>query len=241
MLGSGMKLKSSILLTAVFAASSAIAQTPANVTDDDRAAIQVLVGQYAQALGGCKATEFADLFAPDGAFVSGFRGRMVGHDRLVMLVESERQCIAPAAAKGGGAPKGGAPRPAPTATLEVTAKGVKGLVNAGAAEYQDEYVKTPQGWRFASRTVVVAAEKAAGLDAPDMLAIDRLSAGKLGDYFEPDQNGVKRLMTSGVRLAVKDGQVTGRAFLKDGSYNDDVYERVAPGNWKLKASTHVAK
>lgn len=237
-------LRSSILLTAVFAGVSAFAQST-NLTDDDRAAIQALVGQYAQALGGCKAEEFADLFAADGAFVSGFRGRMVGRDRLVKLVESERQCIAPAAGKSGGAPKagakGGAPRPAPAATIEVTATGVKGLVNAGAAEYQDEYVKTPQGWRFASRTVVTTGEKTAGLDAPDMLAIDRLSAGKLGDYYEPDQNGIQRLMTSGVRLAVKDGQVTGRAYLKDGSYNDDVYERIAPGKWKIKSSTHVAK
>jgi hypothetical protein len=116
---------------------------------------------------------------------------------------------------------------------------VHGLVTLPTAEYQDEYTKTPQGWRFASRTVVIASEKAAGLDAPDMLAIQRLGGTKLGDNYEPDQKGVPRLMNSGVKIGVTAGQVTGRAYLNDGSYNDEVYEKLAPGNWRVKSSTHV--
>jgi len=133
--------------------TSAAAQSA--ITGDDRAAIQALAAQYAQALSGCRAAEFADLFTPTGAFVSGFRGRMVGRDRLIALVESERQCTAPNA-KAGAARPGGA---APNVAIEVTATSVRGLIAAGTAEYQDEYVKTPQGWKFASRTVVIAAEK----------------------------------------------------------------------------------
>src|SRR6185295_5818825 len=105
----------------------------------------------------------------------------------------------------------------------------RGLVSLGTAEYQDEYVKTPQGWRFASRTVVIAAEKAVGLEARDMLAIQRLGGAKLGDHYEPEQNGVRRVMNSGVKLSVSGDQVTGRAYLKDGSYNDEVYEKLGPG------------
>lgn len=228
-----------ILLAAFFAGIPAIAQPATSLSDDDRSAIQALTTQYAQALSGCRAAEFADLFAPEtGSFASGFRGRMVGRVRLIALVESERQCVAPRnndkakATRPGGA--GG-----PTVALEVTASGVRGVANLGAAEYQDEYVKTPQGWRFASRTVIVAAEKAAGLDAAGILAIQRLGGDQLGDHYEADQNGVQRLMTSGVKVSVAGDQVTGRAYLKDGSYHDEVYEKAGPGEWRVKSSTHV--
>ena len=108
-----------------------------------------------------------------------------------------------AAAAGGAARPGGN---APTVALEVTSSGVRGVADLGAAEYQDEYVKTPAGWRFASRTVIIAAEKAAGLNAPELLAINRFSGSELGDHYEADQNGVQRLMTSGVRVSVADGR-----------------------------------
>ena len=237
-------LKSStcgILLAALFAGSSAVAQSPASLTTEDRSAIQALMSQYAQALSGCRAAEFADLFVPEtGYFASGFRGRMVGRKRLIALVESERQCVAP---RDNDKAKGKATRPGgangPTVALEVTASGVRGIANLGTAEYQDEYAKTPQGWRFASRTVIVAAEKAAGLDARGMLAIQHLGGAKLGDHYEPDQNGVARLMTSGVKITASGSQVTGRAYLEDGTYNDQVYEKLGPGEWRVKSSTHV--
>jgi hypothetical protein len=219
-------------------ATSLVAQP--TLTDDDRTAIQSLMAKYSQALGGCRATEFADLFLPDtGVFASGFRGRMVGRARLIALVESERQCTAPANTKAA------APRPGgnngPTAVLTIDATGVHGVANVGTAEYQDDYAKTAQGWRFASRTVVTNAEKAAGLDAPDIVAIERLAAASgadnapLGDHYEPDASGTQRLMTSGVRLSVTAGQVTGRAYRKDGTFVEQVYERLAPGQWRIKS------
>lgn len=231
----------SILLAALFAGASASAQPAATLSTDDRSAIQALMTQYAQALSGCRAAEFADLFVPEtGSFASGFRGRMVGRARLIALVESERQCVAPRdndKAKAAAARPGGAS--GPTVALEVTATGVRGIANLGTAEYQDEYVKTPQGWRFASRTVIIAAEKAAGLDARGMLAIQRLGGAELDDHYEADQNGVPRLMTSGVKVSVAGDQVTGRAYFKDGTYNDQVYEKLGPGEWRVKSSTHV--
>jgi hypothetical protein len=216
----------------------AIAQSGPSLSSDDRSAIQALMGQYAQALGGCRAAEFADLFVPvTGSFASGFRGRMVGRERLIALVESERQCIAPPAnTKAATQPA----RPAPTVAIEVTPSGVHGIASVGGAEYQDEYAKTPQGWRFASRTVITTAEKAAGLDARAIVAIEKLGGAKLADHYEPDQNGVARLMTSGVRVTVAGDQVTGRAYLKDGGYDDEVYEKVNSGDWRVKSTTHVA-
>jgi hypothetical protein len=226
-----------VLLATFFAGASAFAQPVTTLSADDLTAIQALMTQYAQALSGCRAVEFADLFVPKtGSFASGFRGRMVGRERLIALVRSERQCVAPAGAAGATRPGGAA---GPTVTLDVTASGVRGLANLGNAEYQDEYVKTPQGWRFASRTVITAAEKAAGLDAREMLAIQRLGGAKLGDHYETDANGVRQLLTSGVKVSVSGDQVTGRAYLKDGSYSDEVYERLGPGEWRVKSSTQV--
>lgn len=192
--------------------------------------------QYAHALSGCHAEDFADLFVPGtGYFASGFRGRMVGREQLIALVQSEPQCVASA--------KAAAPRPGgangPKVEIEVTPTGVRGVANLGAAEYQDEYVKTPQGWRFASRTVIMAAEKAAGLDAPGMLAIQRLAGPNLGDHIEADKNGVPRLMNSGVKISVSGGEVTGRAYRKDGSHDDEVLEKTGPGEWRIKSSDHV--
>lgn len=224
------------VLAGVLAAAASSAQAPAALTAADERAIQDLSAGYARTLGECRAEEYADLFVPEtGYFASGFRGRMVGRDKLMALVRSERHCLAPAATS--------APRPggtAPTVRVEATPNGARGLVSLGAAEYQDEYAKTPAGWRFASRTVILEAEKAAGIAAGDLIAIERLSGAALGDLYDTGENGARgRLLTSGVRVAVVDGAVTGRVFLKDGGYNDEVYEKLPSGEWRVKSSVHV--
>jgi hypothetical protein len=208
------------------------------LTADDKAAIQSLVSTYAAALGQCRAEEFADLFVPQtGSFLSGFRGRMVGRDKLIALVQSERHCLAPADSPPSARPGG---TNGPTVEIEAKGNGARGVANLGTAEYQDEYAKTAAGWRFASRTVIIAAEKAAGIEAADLLAIEHLGGSALGDDYEADPNGGKpRLLTSGIRVSVSGNEVKGRAFLKDGSYNDQVYEKIGPGNWRVKSSVHV--
>jgi hypothetical protein len=227
-----------LLVVALLLSSFAFAQAPATVSPDDATAIQALVSGYARALSGCRAEEYADLFAPEtGYFASGIRGQVVGRERLIALVQSERQCTAPAATPAAPRPGGGN---GPTVTLEVTASGVRGIADlGGAGSYQDEYVKTPQGWKFKGRTVLTPAEKAAGLDANEMRAIQRLAGSDLADYYVPDQNGVKRLRTSGVAIAVTNGAITGKAYLKNGGYYDDVYEKTAPGQWRIKSRTLV--
>ena len=231
---SSVRLKGFCLCVAAVLAAASAAARAQSLTADDRKAIQALSASYAQALSGCKAEDFADLFVPEtGAFASGFRGRMVGREKLILLVQSERHCTGEAPARP--------PGNAPTVAIEATANGGRGVVSLGAAEYQDEYAKTSKGWRFASRTVIIAAEKAAGLDASGMLAIQKLGGPSLGDFCQPDPKGISRLLTSGVRITAKDNEVTGRAFLKDGGYDDVEYEKTAAGQWRVKSSTHVAR
>ena len=70
---------------------SAVGQASQAITAQDRADIQALVNGYARTLGSCAASEYADLFAPDaGYFASGFRGHVVGRERLIAMVQSER-------------------------------------------------------------------------------------------------------------------------------------------------------
>ncbi|HEX5110395.1 MAG TPA: nuclear transport factor 2 family protein [Vicinamibacterales bacterium] len=232
-----MSWRHGVLAAALSLSASAAAQAPALAADDAKA-IQTLVTGYAQALASCNAEQYADLFAPDtGYFASGIRGQVVGRERLIALVQSERHCTAPAGAAPAARPGGAS---GPTVVLEATSTGARGVADlGGAGEYQDEYVKTQKGWRFAARTVVIPAEKAAGLDAREMSAIQRLAGSDLGDYYVADQNGIRRLRTSGVAISVSGGAVTGRAYLKSGGYYDDVYEKTGPGQWRIKSRVLV--
>src|SRR5262245_21800083 len=72
------------------------AQAPQALTAQDRTDIQALVTGYARSLGTCAASDYADLFADNGYFASGFRGHVVGRERLIAMVQSERQCTAAA-------------------------------------------------------------------------------------------------------------------------------------------------
>jgi ketosteroid isomerase-like protein len=217
--------------------ASASGQTPSSLSADDTREIQALSASYLQALGACKAEDYADLFAADtGFFASGFRGRIVGRERLIKLVESERHCIAPPDSPQSRRPGGNGP----AVVLEVTSTGVRGVADLGrAGQYQDEYTKTPQGWKIASRTVLTPAEIAVGLAPGDMHAIQRIAAPDLVDHHVPDQNGVARLLNSGVAISVADGAVTGHAYVADGGYNDDVYEKTGSGQWRIKSRSYV--
>ena len=128
--------------------------------------------------------------------------------------------------------------------LEVTKAGVRGIADLGAAgHYEDEYVKTPKGWRFAARTVITPAEKAAGLDAASMVSIRRMASGlqDLEEFWAAGQDGVKRFRSSGVVIGVTAGVVTGRVYLKDAGYYDDVYEKSAEGSWRFKSRVYVGR
>ena len=212
-----------------------------SLTARDRAEIQELTARYARALGGCAAEEYAELFAPEtGYFASNIRGEVVGRDRLIALVRSERHCTSPAPASGATP----TPRPAPTVAIDVTPAGVTGRADLGnAGRYDDEYVKAAKGWRFKSRTVMTPAELAAGLTMADVRAIRRLAGTDLDqfeDVYVAGADGVKRFRASGVALGLSPEGVTGRAYLKSGGYYEDVYVRTSDGGWRFKSRAHVA-
>jgi hypothetical protein len=234
---------SAVALVTLVSAVAAAAQIPQAVSAQDKVEIQELVTRYALALGGCAAEEFADLFAPGaGYFASGIRGQVAGRERLIALVQSERHCIQTPAATPATAPAA-RPATAPTVVVEATSSGVYGIADLGAAgRYEDEYVKTPNGWRFAARSVLTPAERTAGLSAREMFAIRRLAGGGIdyADFYVAGQDGVRRFRSSGVAISVAAGTVSGRAYLKSGGYYDDVYEKTAQGAWRFTSRAFVA-
>jgi hypothetical protein len=236
-----------VMVLGVVTLSMGSASAQQTLTAQDRADIQELTAKYAKALGSCAAEEYADVFVPEtGYFASSIRGEVVGRERLMALVRSERHCIGttpPANAGGRGA--AAAPRPAPMVAIESTAKGVTGRADLGAAGYYaDEYVKTPKGWRIKARTVITGQEQAANLTVQDVTAIRRLAGTDLGlfdDVYVAGLDGVKRFRTSGVALGLSAEGVTGRALLKnDGGHYEDVYIRTQQGGWRFKSREYVA-
>jgi hypothetical protein len=227
-----------LIVAALISTGQASAQQ--TLTAEDRAQIQDLSARYAKALGGCEAEAYADLFVPQtGYFASNIRGEVVGRERLMALVRSERHCI-------GGAPAANTPpRPVPTVAIESSSKGVTGRADLGnVGYYDDDYVKTPAGWRIKSRTVITRQEREANITVQDTIAIRRLAGTDLGlfdDMYVAGPDGVKRFRTSGVALGLSAEGVTGRALLKnDGGYYDDVYVRTQQGGWRFKSRAYVA-
>jgi SnoaL-like protein len=237
------------------------------LTAQDRAEIQELVGRYARALAECKAEEYADLFAPEtGYFFSNIRGELAGRDHLIALVKSEQQCNprpdgggragggSPPAGGGNSAARGnaggradapntGANRPVPTVTIESTPAGVKGVALLGnAGKYEDEYVKTPKGWKFKARTVITPREEKAGLSAADYVELRHLSGNddkKYDDFYTDSPTG-KRFRSGGIFFSLTpEGEVKGTAYLKgDGGRYEDVYAK-GPSGWRFKSRTYV--
>jgi SnoaL-like domain len=211
-------------------------QRTVQLTDTDRREIQELATSYGRALGLCAAEEYAALFAvPDGSFASGPRGKVVGRDRLIALVRSERHCNDGSERR---------PRNLPaTNTIEATPGGAKGrvvLTNA-PGHYEDTYAKTSQGWRFKGRTYISKDEEAAKLTSVDFEEIRRLAGndtGQFEDVYSTTPQG-KQFRSAGVVIAPSPGGATGRATLKnDGGLYEDAYERTASG-WRFKSRQYV--
>jgi hypothetical protein len=212
-------------------------QRAVQLTENDRKEIEELATSYGRALGLCTAEEYAALFAtPDGYFASGPRGQVVGRDRLIALVRSERHCNDGSERR---------PRNLPaTNTIEATPEGAKGrvvLTNA-PGHYEDTYVKTSQGWRFKGRTYISKDEEAAKLTSVDFEEIRRLAGndtGQFEDVYSTTPQG-KQFRSAGVVIAPSPEGATGRASLKnDGGVYEDVYEKTANG-WRFKSRRHMS-
>lgn len=248
-------MKTKALLAALAGIIGVVALASVNaqssLTAEDRTEIQELVNRYARALGSCAAEEYADLFAPGGGyFWSSIRGEVATRERLVALVQSERQCNPTNNANAGGANAGGRGNAnaagrstnGPIATIEPSREGATGTASLGnAGSYEDVYVKTPKGWRFKARSVITPQEAAANLTAQDFVEIRRLAGndrGQFDDVYVDTPNG-KRFRSSGVALGLVPEGVKGTAYLRnDGGRYEDVYVRSANG-WRFKSRTYV--
>jgi hypothetical protein len=219
------------------------------LTAKDRAEIQDLVAKYARALGGCSAEDYADVFAPGGYFFSTIRGEVLGRDRLMAMVKSERQCNPPAAPAGGApatpAPNANAaPRPVPVVVIEPSPEGAMGKADlGGAGGYEDLYVKTSAGWRIKARSVITPREAAAKLTAQDFVEIRRLAGNDHGQFEDVyvDTPAGRRFRSSGVAMSLVPEGVKGTAILKnDGGRYEDVYVRT-PHGWRFQSRAYVAE
>ena len=136
----------------------------------DRQAIERLLADYAEALSTCASAKYASLFTPDGAFTSvDFRGAthrrlygksatLVGRNKLVELVEAEEFCLDPQQRQACAAARRQDSAGFNNLTLEAVDGGVRGVLPlANGGRYDDVYVRTADGWKFKSRTVVMPA------------------------------------------------------------------------------------
>ena len=145
-------------------ASSLSAQT-SQLTALDYFEIQQLVAKYARAIDTCSNNgyDYADLFAEDGYFAPEVNGKVgnkaQGREKLAEISGGgSRGC------KNVGWIRQGVKHLYVNHIIEPTAAGAKGsvdmlMIGLGGdpykihheGYYEDTYVKTPQGWRFASR------------------------------------------------------------------------------------------
>ena len=138
------------------------------LTDKDREDIRQLSDNYVTYLDGCKAAEYASLFAADGSFISGPRGTMTGREKLESLVTSEPFCKPNAPARSSALSHAFS-----KIVIEPTADGASGKVylpgreaTSSGGHYEDTYVKTAAGWKFKTRTYLSPKEEAAVQSSP---------------------------------------------------------------------------
>jgi hypothetical protein len=210
---------------------------------DDRLEIQQLVGRYARALGRCDGEEYAAVFVtPDGYFASGTAGKVVGRRQLVDLVLGQTHCINGTTIGGRAPANSDRPSTGPVLTIEVSAEGVTGKASLrDHGHYEDVYVKTPEGWRFKSRTHLSAAQEVAGLSPQDYEEIRGLVEGngeRFRDIYVSTPKG-PRFKSTGVVLEPSADGIAGRMYLldDDGRY-EDVYTKTA-GGWRFKSRIYV--
>jgi len=149
-------IASGLLLTAVVRAQQrGIGSAPVpTLTPQDYLDIQQLVSSYPYGLDGNtdNGASYASLFAPGGVFG---RPRTEGRDNLAALANREphganyvrhfitNHVIEPA--------PGGAVGKEYAVIIDIGENGNPGRIFLGG-RYDDEYVKTPQGWKFKMRT-----------------------------------------------------------------------------------------
>ena len=233
-----------VLVLVVGLGSQASTQTKhasavSTLTAHDRSEIELLSARYSLALGSCDAKTWPAIFAaPDGYFAAGPRGRVQGRHRLGEMIRSYNcnyvDGVAPPHAPGVLVPY--------KIEIKPSREGATGTAFYNGGHYEDVYVKTPEGWRFRSRTVVTNREQGANLSAADFEAIQKLAAANGGPYRDVYEGipGGTRFKSAGVAIEVKPEGITGKAFLlNDDGHYEDVYARTSAG-WRFKSRLYVS-
>jgi len=130
-------------------ASSYAQHSKSSLTADDYIEIQQLYARYNNAIDSGDAEGYAATFTPDGVF-----NTFNGHDALVGFIHRWRESMNGANMRHwntnlaiNGTPQGASG----SVYLMLVNVGVRPPVIASAAKYEDELVKTPDGWRFKKR------------------------------------------------------------------------------------------
>ena len=229
-----------ILLLAVAALSAQRATPPAPaLSADDQLEIKQLVSRYAYALdtGADNGLAYADLFAADGEFV-GSRGTTRGREALAELgrlgfVDGRKPAngvahfimnhvITPA--------PGGATGTQYMVLVNIGENAQPGgnFSNVGG-HYEDQYVKTPQGWRFKRRQFIPSASAprppappAAASTRPAPAASPATPAPKAGPLTAQDYLDIRALATQyayGLDTGADDGWLYANVFTEDGEFH----------------------
>jgi hypothetical protein len=145
-----VKLHSRILVAAALVAASAGAQAE-GLTTQDYIDIEQLYAQYNHAIDGCDAEGWAATFTPDGTFM-----RFTGKEALVGFVKQWCERMNGANRRHWNTnlritpSSDGASGTVMLMLLDVSARPAS-IANTGT--YSDALVRTPDGWRFKSRTI----------------------------------------------------------------------------------------
>jgi hypothetical protein len=168
-----MTLPTALRLPLVLTAAAVLAQAAHAQTRDltplDYVDIQRLAAKYAYAIDRCtnRGYDYADLYTPDGMFATSRGGRILntyaGRERLAEAARGGRPDCSDV-------PWAGIVHVMANHVVEPSREGATGKVyliaigldgEPGKVEaqghYEDVYVRTPQGWRFKSRTHVLSA------------------------------------------------------------------------------------
>jgi hypothetical protein len=158
-----------VVLTALLLTPHAALAQARELTPLDYVDIQRLAAKYAYAIDRCtnKGYDYADLYVADGTFAVSRGGKVltsyVGRERLADAARGGRPDCADV-------PWAGVVHVMANHVVEPSAGGATGKVyliaigldgEPGKVEaqghYEDVYVKTPQGWRFKTRTHMLSA------------------------------------------------------------------------------------
>jgi uncharacterized protein (TIGR02246 family) len=230
-----------VLAAAVVPAQRADRPATPALSPDDQLEIRQLVSRYANALdtGADNGAAYADLFADDGEFVGG-RGTTRGREALAAL---GRQGFVEGRKPANGVAHFIMNHVVTAAPGGATGKQYMVLVNIGengrpggqfssvGGHYDDQYVKTPKGWRFKRRQFIASSAARPGgepqpLASPAPGAASRGAASSATPSSSPltaqdylDIRALAAQYSYGLDTGADNGWLYANVFTEDGEFH----------------------